>query len=39
MVALFVKLGCSVMSFGCRFMIFSGFGMAGARHVNLLFQS
>jgi hypothetical protein len=37
MVALFVKLCGSVMSFGCGLMIFGGFGMTGARHVNLLF--
>jgi len=37
MIALFVKLSGSVMSFGCGLMIFSGFGMTGTRHVNLLF--
>jgi hypothetical protein len=37
MVVLFVKLSGSVMSFGCGLMIFIGFGMTGARHVNLLF--
>ena len=37
MVALFVKLSGSLMSFGCGLMIFSGFGMTGARHVNHLF--
>jgi hypothetical protein len=36
-VALFVKLGSSVMGFRSCLMILSGFGMTGARHGDLLF--
>jgi hypothetical protein len=36
-VALFMKLGSSVMSFRCGLMILSGFGMTGTRHGDLLF--
>ena len=37
MIALFVKLGGSVMSFRCGLMVFSSFRMTGARHGDLLF--
>ncbi|CAN1723712.1 membrane protein of unknown function [Hyphomicrobium sp. 1Nfss2.1] len=36
MVALFMKFRCPMMCFGCGLMIFSGFGMTGARHGDLL---